>query len=338
VIASLLVARKLMLVSERSRDPRVRLGIPIVATIPALAALWAWQDPGKMLASFAGSSTESLRTSSGILFEFGAFPDSAHLVELKRRGLTAVISLQSPQVPVERAGIAEEERVTKSLGIKLVHAPMLPWFSRNEDALKTIGNIARTGRGLYYVHCGLGRDRVNIAKKYVEDLHLKAATGRGYHAGLGFEYRTAPLANGPVFKLAPGVWMIPFPDREEIYGCILEGSPGTVVFAVDADDPAQRAMLDTARSILTPLAFPFVNLPVHYRDSRSVAAAADSIHRIPPPLTVIVASTPGRNENNVLVSGQEGVAFRKAFSRQPARFGFQAPPEDRGALDTRKGC
>lgn len=356
VVVSFQLARKLTGALFRARNRGARWTILTVPTIAALIALVAWRNPGALLARLAGGgdSPASLTTSGGAIFEFGAYPDEAKLRELQKRGVTTIISLQHPRVLVEREGITEETKATRKLGIRLVKAPMLPWFSHNRESLQTIRALALSGHGHYYVHCGLGRDRVNIAKKMIEGLGGTTVAAEGYKEGLGFEQRTVPLARGPIVRLAPGVFLIPYPDHEEMYGCILEGSPGRLVFILDPADPKQRAMLDEAKGILGTAAIRFEDIPVSTSQPASAATAADSVHRMTPPVTVIAPATPGTGENLIQNEGwQSAATFRDAYlgvAKAPAGPGgnsagaaggavaYRPHAEVRGAQDKRSGC
>ncbi len=326
----------------RGTTPLSRYGVPLVATLLAASAVIAWRNPGKMLSAVAGGGNiEDVQTASGAVFEFGPYPDADLLRELKSRGVTTVISLQHPDVPVERPGIAEEDKNAKDIGITLVHAPMLPWFSENKASLDTLRAIALKGRGKFYVHCGLGRDRVNIARKLIEGVGAKAVAAKGYHEGLGFAYRTAPFGRGPIVKLASGVWMVPFPDHEELYGCFLQGSPGHVVVALDVADTTEKALLDDAKRLLDPVAFQYVVLPIDYSKPVTLQTVVDSLRRIPPPLTLVVRSTQGLGENGVQNKGWEhSVDLKGEYLKAPSALhqAYRAPPEARGAQDTRAGC
>src|SRR5205085_11387192 len=127
-------------------------GIPTACTLAALLSLYAWMNPGRMLAAMAGGTPGgSLATASGAHFIFGAYPDEATLRELKRQGVTAVISLQHPAVvPFEPASIEAEKKASARVGLEFIHAPMLPWVSDNRAALEQIRCIAAPGRRVYY--------------------------------------------------------------------------------------------------------------------------------------------------------------------------------------------
>ena len=169
----------------------VRFGIPAACTLAALASLGAWMNPGRMLAAVAGGTdARMVATASGTRFIFGAYPDEATLRRLKRDGVTAVISLQHPAVlPFEPASIEAEKKAARAVGVRFIHAPMLPWVSENQAALEQIRRIAQSGAGVYYVHCGLGRDRTNVVRRMLAADGVSTATHRSIAKASTFEDR-----------------------------------------------------------------------------------------------------------------------------------------------------
>jgi hypothetical protein len=324
------------------KDPVTRFGIPLVATLLAGGAVIAWKNPGKMLSALAGGGgIQNVQMASGAVFEFGPYPDADMLRELKRHGVTTVISLQSPDVPVERPGIAEESENVAEVGLKLVRAPMLPWFSENRASIDTLRAIAAKGTGHYYVHCGLGRDRVNLARKVIESVGAKAVLGNGYHEGLGFALRTKPFGRGPMVRLASGAWIIPMPDHDELYSCFMQGSPGHVVVALDVADSTEKALWEDAKHLLDPVGVKYSVLPIDYSRPATLQQAVDSMRHIPPPLTVVVRATQGIGENGVQNKGWEhSVALRSEYMKSPPPLhqAYHPPAETRGVADTHAGC
>ena len=82
----------------------------VALAIPALLSGYAWSNPTRFLAAFAGTERPALHMTGGPTFIFGSYPDDATLRELKQQGVTAIVSLQSPSVIVELSGIDEERK------------------------------------------------------------------------------------------------------------------------------------------------------------------------------------------------------------------------------------
>src|SRR5260221_13469734 len=109
-------------------------------------------------------------------FLFGSYPDDDDLRELKKKGVTAIVSLQSPAGVGEISGIAEGRKTAAREGLRFIEAPMLPWVSDNAESIEKIKQLALHGTGTYYVPSGLGRDRVNIAEPVIESMMPRSTT------------------------------------------------------------------------------------------------------------------------------------------------------------------
>ncbi len=294
VVASFLLTRALVRRLYRVESVRVRRLVLSSLVIPAGLTMYAWSDPGRMLAAVAGSQQSSLAMAGGPEFIFGAYPDYQKLQELKKEGVTAVVSLQHPSVVVELQGIEAEKDATRQLGLTLIQAPMLPWISDNEQSLGTIRRIATQGHGRYYVHCGLGRDRVNVAKRLIASLGgTNAVHGdANLKEALGFDSRTEPFERGRPWRLAADVWMIPYPNAAEFFGYVLQGRAGRVILALDTTVAQQAAWLAEAERQMRTYAVPFEVMPLHGESKRELAALEARIEALPKPVTVIVGHTP----------------------------------------------
>ena len=210
---------------------------------------------------------------------------------------------------VEREGIEEEHEAITKLGLQLISAPMLPWFSENRESLEKVRRVAASGHGHYYVHCGLGRDRVNIVKRLIENLGARTASAADLRPPLGFEGRKRDFEQGSLVLLAPHVWLIPYPEREELYGCIFEGSPGRVVLLLDSTQTAQDSALKESRRLLSAYGVPFTETLV----PGSFATAARSVSQMTPPVTVIAYRTPW-HDGLPRKGAEAAIIFRDAYS------------------------
>ena len=321
VIISCWMALRLNGYLGRSRSRAVRWGVPIALTVITLLTAWEWKNPGSTLSHMAGGGGDStaVQTASGAIFEFGAYPDEARLRQLKREGVTTIVSLQHPSDLVERKGIEQEEHTTKAVGLQLIKAPMLPWFSENREALDTLRALALHGRGKYYVHCGLGRDRVNIAKKLIEGTGAKTVTAANDVVALGFEERDRPFIHGTLLHLATGVWLVPYPEHEENFGCLVEGRAGNIAIILDPAEAEQKKRLTDVTTILDRYGVHYSLLPVKGSGGASARTAADSVHRMPLPVTIVASETPW--QDGLPRKGTESaLAFKSAYEKGlPAR-------------------
>lgn len=291
IVTSFMLARRVVRLLYR-QAPRTRKIALVALAIPAIGSGYAWTNPTRFLAGFAGTTSGSLQMSNGgPTFLFGSYPDDDRLRELKKQGVQTIVSLQDPRVLVELQGINEEKKSAEREGLKLIQAPMLPWVSDNSASLEVIKNLALHGKGTYYVHCGLGRDRVNIAKRVIEsvdpELHVRLAATSDFKHAAGFETRTEPFQRGRLFELAHDVWMVPMPNAAELYGYFIQGAPGHIVLLLDPADTAQASWMATAQRDLKQYSLTTSVIPTSAGDTlRRAIKPADTT---PAALDAIVA-------------------------------------------------
>lgn len=293
VFGSFLLARWYTRRLWRQRTTTRRLGLAWLV-LPAAVCMWAWSNPTRLLAGAAGGGISStLHVAGGPTFLFGSYPDYDRLAKLKKEGVTTIVSLQHPGVLVEIQGIDEEKDAAKRLGLNFVQAPMLPWVSDNTAAIEQIRQIALHGKGTYYVHCGLGRDRVNIAKRVIASVesqsHAHLADNGTQHAA-GFETRTTPFQRGRLVHTA-SAWVVPFPNAAEFYGYIVQGDPGHVWLALNPRDTLQAKWVATAHKTMQQYAVPFTDVPFDTVDAAAATQLAARVRSAKGVNTVIVPTT-----------------------------------------------
>lgn len=296
VIASFWLARHVVRYLYR-KSPQARRAGLVALAIPAVLSGWAWTNPTRFLAGIAGTTASTVSMKGGPTFIFGSYPDYQRIEQLKQQGVTAIVSLQSPSVLVEIQGINEERKSAQRAGVQFIEAPMLPWVSDNTESLEKIRQLALHATGTYYVHCGLGRDRVNIAKRVIESvapesrLHLAAA--RDLKHAEGFETRTTSFERGLPMKLATDAWVVPYLNKAEFHGYVLQGVPGHVYLVLDPADSVQAGWIADASKLMTQYAVPFTVIP--YPAPGGDTATAPILARLraqAPPFTVIVPKMP----------------------------------------------
>ena len=319
IALSFFLARLLTSLIRRTSSMRVRVGVPGLATAAAGLALWGWLNPATY-ALAAGGVPSQLRLAQGPEFDFGPYPDKSRLLELKRQGVTAVVSLQHPAVvPFEPAGIAAEQQAAKEVGIEFIHAPMLPWVASNQESLEKIRELARSGHGHYYVHCGLGRDRTNVVKRMLEEMGTGVTAD---HAAAPSDFRRrlaqrgALMERGEFRELDRDVWLVPYPNEHELYGNMLAGQVKHVLVLLDENYPEQAAWASHLRKV-----FADYHVPATFETlapgqlARTADLAAFARARLPRPLAVIVPSMPPLPHTEVA----DAFASEWGGSRQAAR-------------------
>ena len=319
IFVSFLLARRLTALVRRTTSTPVRVGVPALATAVAGLALWGWMNPATY-ALAAGGMSSQLRLGTQAQFDFGPYPDKKRLQELKRQGVTAVVSLQHPAVlPFEPPGIAAEQVAAKEVGIEFIHAPMLPWIASNHESLEKIRELARTGHGHYYVHCGLGRDRTNVVKRMLEGMDA-SVSANGAAAPSDFRRRLAQrgaiMERGEFREIDQDVWLVPYPNEHELYGHMLGGQVKHVLVLLDENYPEQAGWAAQLRKVFAEYRVPatFESLaPGQLARTADIAAFARA--RLPRPLAVVVPQMPPLPNSDV------ALAFAREWggTRQAAR-------------------
>jgi phytol kinase len=268
----------------------VRAGVPILTLVAAAGALWLWMTPS-LLHGETGAET-----TAGLHFTFGPYPDEARLAELKREGYTAVVSLLHPAViPFEPRLLAQEKEAAARVGIELIQLPMLPWVSANSAALDRVRTLARAGTGRYYVHCYLGRDRVMLVKRIVEQTGPAQTEALTAVKELVDKER---FERGAVVQLNGRIQVVPFPTDEEFLGRLVGGGVTRVVSLLQFKDPDDRIWLDKERLLLAQAQVPLLNLPLDKTpfDPYAVLEAARRVRTLPGEIAVhdFLAADSGR--------------------------------------------
>jgi protein tyrosine phosphatase (PTP) superfamily phosphohydrolase (DUF442 family) len=171
-------------------------------------------------------------------FTIGPYPTASKVEELKRQGFTGIISLLHPAVvPFEPSLLGDEEAASAKAGIELVKAPMLPWVGDNTASLKKIEDIVKSGKGKYYIHCYLGKDRVNVVKNLIARVSgdFSSIDQENPSSARTFEKQKA-FERGDIYKLDDKIYMPPFPTNEELLSFFLAGQVKTVVNLMDSTD------------------------------------------------------------------------------------------------------
>jgi protein tyrosine phosphatase (PTP) superfamily phosphohydrolase (DUF442 family) len=224
---------------------------------------------------------------SGERFVFGPYPDRVALARLKRQGFTGVISLLHPAVaPFEPRLLAQERQAAREVGIQLIHTPMLPWISENEESTERIRQLARSGQGRYYVHCYLGKDRVNVVRRLLMDGDASVAEART-------ENGARRIADMPAFERGgiyhfQDVHVGPFPTDEEWLGYVLSGSVKQVLSLLDTANAEDATWIAKERGLGRQYRMPVEFAPIRSFpfDPQQALAAARRAKALPRPLMV----------------------------------------------------
>jgi phytol kinase len=261
LVASIWIARFL----AATETKHLRYGIPILITVFALAEVWLWMTPTMMQNPETAMPASATQTAN---FTFGAYPSENRLRELKEDGYTAVVTLLHPAViPFEPKLLADEKKAAARVGIELIHLPMLPWIGENEDSLTQARKLAHNLEGRYYIHCYLGRDRIRLIQRVIED-----ELGGGMIANERIDNQTVgrtlesfeKFERGGLFYHEAGVWVTPYPTAEEFVTLMGAGNAATIVSLLDPENPDDARWLELEKQ-----QFSSVGLPVEVRSLSS---------------------------------------------------------------------
>lgn len=120
----------------------------------------------------------------------GPYPVEEDFAELKRRGVTTIVSLLEPNVPYEKVLLAQERERAARYGMSVVNFPMGSIlgqkfgddYARNSRAA---AQAAIDADGVAYIHCYLGLHRARNVQQYLAS-HAdgeRTATYRGVNGG-----------------------------------------------------------------------------------------------------------------------------------------------------------
>jgi len=226
----------------RTRSIALKLVLPIVALGVGYYAYSWWMNPSSMKANMGDEQV------AGQHFTFGPFPDKSRLAQLKKEGYTGVISLLHPAVvPFEPKLIEQEREAANEVGIEMIHLPMLPWVSENKESLDKLKEIAESKKGRYYVHCYLGEDRVNVARRVIETTAgLGVISGRDTRKSIESK---KSFERGEIYQLDDKVYLTPFPTDEEFGSYILGGQISTVIALLDPESDSQAKLIAKERRL-----------------------------------------------------------------------------------------
>jgi protein tyrosine phosphatase (PTP) superfamily phosphohydrolase (DUF442 family) len=244
----------------RTRSIALKLFMPVVIAGLAYYAYSFWINPESMQANMS----EDVQASQQ--FTFGPFPDQAKLEQLKAEGYTAVISLLHPAVvPFEPQLIRREEEEAKAAGIELLHLPMLPWVSDNADSIAKLRELAEKKEGRYYIHCYLGTDRVNVARRIIEQASGGEVVVDSTASNRRLLADRTHLERGDIYRLEGDVFLIPYPTDEEFLAYILSGQINHVIALLDPSTGDSK-WIDKEKALLDQYAMPFDVFPLSSRN------------------------------------------------------------------------
>ena len=259
IVVSFLFARLIAIKTIALKKKPITISLIVGFLLLFAISLWFWMNPKMMIDHNMKESKENI---SGTEFVFGTYPEKEKLLELKKDNYTAVISLLSMAVvPFEPILINQEATAAKDVGIELIHIPMLPWVSANDDLEDKIEEIIKRGNGKYYVHCYLGKDRVNVFKKVLTSLSKEVTINSLQPENRRTLYDIKKFERGNISLLDSNVFFMPYPTDEEFFGYVLNGSIKTLVCLLNPNNKDDKPWIDKEKTISEKYKVAFINYP-----------------------------------------------------------------------------
>lgn len=100
-------------------------------------------------------------------FTFGPYPERDKIEDLKNEGYDGIITLLNPTIVFEKQLLDKEIKNGEEVGIEIISLPMLPWVGDNKEAIDGLKQLISKDDSRYYVHCYLGKHRVDLAKQVI---------------------------------------------------------------------------------------------------------------------------------------------------------------------------
>lgn len=301
LVSSFWLSRKWYYFQLYRKQWSITLFTGIIPLIMALAAVSFFMNP-KLL------NRDSQKSQLSYRFAIGPYPDEEKIKSLKAEGYTGIISLLHPAVvPFEPVLLQQEISLAEKYNIALIQAPMLPWVSDNKQSLSRIEGLIKKPKGRYYIHCYLGKDRVNLVRNLIQNNLGKAALKSDIRTSRTFE-EMGHFERGELFKLGTDIYYTPFPTDEEYLSFILAAEVKSVVNLMDSANTEHRKRIHQEKQILKNSAILFRNYKLNTKSPNvklQLQAIVDSILTLPKPIVV-------HHWNS---SSPEAVLFIRQFSK-----------------------
>ncbi len=265
IVVSFFLALLFFNIVKRTRIKFLKSAIPVILGLSFLCSVYIFSFHPQWLIAYSSSESSTQKASGihqngGMEFIFGSYPTEEMIDSLQEQGFDAIISLLHEMVvPAEPALLKKETEIGKKIGLRIINIPMLPWISGNEGALEEIKQLASSGKGRYYVHCYLGRDRVNVFKSLVEKYGAKTETEKTVSPRRLDEI--TQMERGKIFRLENDVYLTPYPTDEEFFAYILNGYFNTVISLLDSTVAENKSWIEQEKKIMANYKVDYFSFP-----------------------------------------------------------------------------
>lgn len=306
--ASLLLARYLTGRTLAAAGSTAKAALAAGPLAAAGLALWFWLNPALMINKDA---PEARLDSADVQFVLGPYPEAARFAELRAENYSAVISLLSPAVvPFEPVLLEREKAAAAAAGMELIHIPMLPWVSSNDHARAELARIAARGPGKYYVHCYLGKDRVNVFRRFISETVANASQAQLQPGSARNISDVKTFERGAITRLEKGVFFTPYPTDEEFFAYLLNGGAATLVSLLDPANPENLPWIKKEKEISAKYRLPLVSHPWTSLDPAARKRAVREIRALKRPVVV----------HAFLSAAPESADFIRAYNSEKGAF------------------
>ncbi len=289
VVTSFLIAVWLLRVIIKTKLKIFRWIIPACLSICFGFSLAFWFNPKFTRIEDMEETEENI---GELEFIFGSYPELEKIQVLKNNGYFGIISLLHPAVvPFEPMLLEHEKDNAKKVGIKFFHIPMLPWVADNKNSKEKLEEIIENYTGKFYVHCYLGKDRVNVFKNFVKAQNQNVESEMP--SNIRYLFMKERFERGPVYELKDEVYFTPYPTEEEYSSYLLNGFVQSVVSIQNPDNPRDTNWINKESNLLKKFNIDFILLPLKDTLNGSLLDFyADSILKLKKPLVVHGFRTP----------------------------------------------
>ena len=252
---------------SRRRDVPAGIGVLGLVIVSSFATFYFLLDTDFMVAlgEMNEENVESER------FTYGAYPDERKLEELKDEGYDGVITLLNPDIPFERVLLDKELANGENSGLSIHSYPMLPWISQNEKPLREIEELTSDGTKRFYVHCYLGKHRVDYVRQALSAASPATAPKELEPLPKAFERgRVVPFDDEKVI-------LGPYPTEEEWFNFVVRRNVKEVVSTLNPDDPGDATWIEEEKRIAKENGLTLTVKPLDAQspDPRAVQELAD---------------------------------------------------------------
>ncbi len=150
---------------------RVVLGVLALGVLGFAFGVWVLLHPASVFVQ-PWRAERAETAVNGVLF--GPYPVEEDFVELKKRGVTTIISLLEPNVPYEKVLLERERKLASRHGMTVKNFPMGSILGQKfgdsySENSKAAATAALDAEGIAYIHCYLGLHRAKNVQSYLAE-------------------------------------------------------------------------------------------------------------------------------------------------------------------------